>query len=61
LSSLRHPQVAELPRVSGGRVWLALFALAMLALTLTKTPIQHAAARELIPQMIQMIRQLFGK
>jgi hypothetical protein len=23
LSSLRHPQVAEWPRVSGGRMWLA--------------------------------------
>jgi membrane-associated protease RseP (regulator of RpoE activity) len=61
LSSLRHPQVAELPRVSGGRVWLALFALAMLALTLTPAPIQPGAARELIPQVIQMIKQLFGK
>src|SRR5579863_1568520 len=27
LSSLRHPQVAELPKVSGGRLWLAGFAL----------------------------------
>lgn len=61
LSSLRHPQVAELPRVSGGRVWLAIFALVMLALTLTPAPIQPGAARELIPQMIQMIKQLFGK
>jgi membrane-associated protease RseP (regulator of RpoE activity) len=65
LSSLRHPQVAELPRVSGGRVWLAFFALVMLILTLTRAPIQPGAARELIPQLvqavIQMIRQLFGK
>jgi hypothetical protein len=46
-------------------VWLALFALAMLALTLTPAPIQPGAARELIPQLIrgilQLIRQLFGK
>jgi membrane-associated protease RseP (regulator of RpoE activity) len=61
LSSLRHPQVAELPRVSGVRAWLALFALAMLSLTLTPAPFRHAAAREVIPQVIQMIRQLFGK
>jgi membrane-associated protease RseP (regulator of RpoE activity) len=65
LSSLRHPQVAELPRVSGGRVWLAFFALVMLILTLTPAPIQPGAAREVIPQLvqmvIQMIRQLFGK
>jgi len=61
LSSLRHPQVAELPRVSGVRVWLAFFALAMLAVTLTPAPFRHAAAREVIPQVIQMVRQLFGK
>ena len=30
LSSFRHPQVAEWPKVAGGRTWLALFALLML-------------------------------
>src|ERR1700691_3088288 len=61
LSSLRHPQVAEWPRVSGRRAWLGVFALLMLVLTLTPAPIQPGAARELIPQLIQMIRQLFAK
>jgi len=44
LTSFRHPQVAEWPRVSGGRTWLALFALIMLTLTLTPAPFAHASA-----------------
>jgi membrane-associated protease RseP (regulator of RpoE activity) len=48
LSSLRHPQVAEWPRVSGGRAWLAVFALLMLALTLTPAPFGHASVPEVV-------------
>ncbi len=48
LSSFRHPQVAEWPRVSGGRTWLALFALVMLALTLTPAPSAHASLPEVV-------------
>jgi membrane-associated protease RseP (regulator of RpoE activity) len=47
LSSFRHPQVAEWPRVSGGRKWLAVFALLMLALTLTPAPSAHASLAEM--------------
>jgi hypothetical protein len=50
VSSLRHPQVAEWPRVSGGRVWLATFALLMLALTLTPAPLAHSSLPEVIRQ-----------
>jgi Zn-dependent protease len=39
LSSFRHPQVADWPRVSGFRAWLAVFALLMLILTFTPTPL----------------------
>jgi hypothetical protein len=46
VSSLRHPQVAEWPRISGGRAWLAAFALLMLVLTVTPAPFAHSAARE---------------
>jgi membrane-associated protease RseP (regulator of RpoE activity) len=53
VSSFRHPQVAELPRVSGARVWLAVFALAMLILTLTPAPFQHAS----VPEMIRQFRE----
>jgi hypothetical protein len=45
-TSLRHPQVAEWPQVSGARLWLAMFALLMLALTLTPAPMAHMAVRE---------------
>jgi membrane-associated protease RseP (regulator of RpoE activity) len=46
ISSFRHPQVAEWPRISGGRTWLAVFALLMLVLTLTPAPFGHSAAQE---------------
>jgi hypothetical protein len=52
ISSFRHPQVAEWPRVSGGRTWLALLALLMLALTLTPAPFGHAS----LPEFIQQVR-----
>jgi membrane-associated protease RseP (regulator of RpoE activity) len=53
LSSLRHPQVAELPRVSGARAWLAVFALVMLVLTFKPAPIMHSS----VPEMIRQFRQ----
>jgi membrane-associated protease RseP (regulator of RpoE activity) len=53
LSSFRHPQVAELPRVAGARAWLALFALAMLTLTLTPAPFLHLS----VPEVIRQFRQ----
>jgi membrane-associated protease RseP (regulator of RpoE activity) len=43
-----HPQVAELPRVSGFRASLAVFALAMLVLTLTPAPFQHTSLPEIV-------------
>jgi membrane-associated protease RseP (regulator of RpoE activity) len=39
ISSFRHPQVAEFPKVSGKRLLLAAFALVMLAVTLIKKPV----------------------
>jgi membrane-associated protease RseP (regulator of RpoE activity) len=48
LSSLRHPQVAEWPKVSGTRLWLAVFALLMLVLTLTPAPFLHTSLPEVI-------------
>lgn len=53
LSSFRHPQVAEWPRVSGKRMWLALFALLMLVLTLTPAPFLHSS----LPEVIREFRQ----
>jgi membrane-associated protease RseP (regulator of RpoE activity) len=50
LSSFRHPQVAEWPKVSGVRAWLAVFALLMLALTLTPAPFVHASVPEVMQE-----------
>src|SRR5437879_10227129 len=48
ISSFRHPQVAEWPRVTGVRAWLAGFALVMLILTLTPAPFAHSSLREVV-------------
>lgn len=50
LSSLRHPQVAEWPRVSGPRLMLAVFAAAMLSLTFMPAPMAHSSLTEMIRQ-----------
>lgn len=46
VSSLRRPPVAEFPRVSGARSWLALFALCMLVCTLSPVPLGRHPLRE---------------
>ena len=51
LSSFRHPQVAEWPRVSGIRTWVAFLAVLTLALTLTPSPFAHASTTEFVQQM----------
>lgn len=56
LSSFRHPQVAGWPRVSGGRAWLAVFALLMLVLTLAPAPFAHATAPEFIRGVMEQWR-----
>jgi membrane-associated protease RseP (regulator of RpoE activity) len=50
LSSFRHPQVAEWPRVSGTRLWLAVFALFLLVVTLTPAPLAHSSLAEVAHQ-----------
>lgn len=59
LSSFRHPQVAELPRVSGMRAWLAGFALLMLVCTLTWAPSGHHALPETMRDLSQALRDLW--
>jgi membrane-associated protease RseP (regulator of RpoE activity) len=51
LSSLRHPQVAEWPRVSGARAVLAGFAVLMLVLTLPPTPFLHFSLQEILHEL----------
>ena len=48
ISSFRHPQVADWPRVSGARAWLAVFALVMLILTLTPAPFADSSLLKVI-------------
>ena len=51
VSSYRHPPVAQRPRVSGVRTWLAASALLMLALTITPAPFGGASVPEIIRQI----------
>jgi len=44
ISSFRHPHVAEWPKISGARMWLAGFALLILVLTLIPAPIVGSSA-----------------
>src|ERR1700736_3236847 len=52
LSSLRHPQVAEWPQVSGARTWLAIFALLMLVLPVIPAPFAHSS----VPDVVRQVR-----
>jgi Peptidase family M50 len=56
LSSLRHPQVAEIPRVRGGRIWMAGLALGMLALTLTPAPIKGSSIQMVVSNLWPEVR-----
>jgi len=58
VSSWRHPQVAEWPRVSGARLGLAVFALLLLALTLTPAPLGDAPLRDAARQSWEAVRHL---
>ena len=51
ISGMRHPMVAEWPGVSGGRRWLAVFALLMLILTLTPAPFAHSSLLQVLREM----------
>ncbi len=48
ISGMRHPLVPEWPAVTGGRRWLALFGLAMLALTFTPAPFAHSSLWQVV-------------
>ena len=48
ISSFRHPQVGEHPRVTGWRLWLAAFALIMLVVTIMPAPFVNGSLRTAI-------------
>jgi membrane-associated protease RseP (regulator of RpoE activity) len=58
VSSLRRPQVAEFPRVSGGRSWLALVALFMLVCTLNAAPLGRHPMSETLSDLWQALHDL---
>jgi len=51
ISGMRHPTVVEWPEVSGGRRWLAVFALLMLVLTLAPAPFANSSLLEVIHEL----------
>lgn len=51
ISGMRHPTVPEWPGVTGGRRWLALFALLMLVLTLTPAPFAGGSVLEVVREL----------
>ncbi len=61
ISGLRHPMVPEWPGVTGGRRWLAVFAIVMLILTLTPAPLAHSAWRDVWPDIRDALHQLLHK
>ncbi|MBV8890613.1 MAG: site-2 protease family protein [Acidobacteria bacterium] len=51
ISGMRHPTVPSWPSISGGRRWLAIFAIIMLVMSFTPTPLTHSSLREVIEQL----------
>jgi hypothetical protein len=60
VSSLRHPQVAEFPRVSGTRSWLAAFAVFMLVCTLNYAPLGVHPIPEITRELAPSVRDWFS-
>ena len=58
VSSLRRPVVAEFPRVTGARRWLALLALFMLVCTLSLAPLGNHPLRETMHDLWDTLREL---
>ena len=50
-TSVRHPMVAEWPEVTGGRRWLAVFALLMLILTFAPAPFGHSSLLDVLREL----------
>jgi Zn-dependent protease len=58
VSSLRRPLVAEFPRISGVRLWLAMLALFILVCTLSPAPLGHHPLRETLRDLWEALRDL---
>ncbi len=49
--TMRHPPVPREPAVAGGRRWVAVFGVLMLALSLTPAPFAHSSGHEVWPEI----------
>ena len=58
VSSLRRPQVAEFPRVSGVRLWFALLALFILVCTISLAPLGDYPLRKMLPDLWDTLRDV---
>jgi Zn-dependent protease len=56
ISSFRHPQVSDWPKVAGARIWLAGFALLMLILTMTPAPFAHLSLKEVAAPIVPSLK-----
>jgi membrane-associated protease RseP (regulator of RpoE activity) len=54
----RHPPVPVRPSVTGGRRWIAAFAVLMLVLSFTPAPFTHSSGREVWPEVREGVREL---
>jgi Zn-dependent protease len=58
----QHPPVPVRPSVTGGRRWVAAFAVLMLTLSFTPAPFTHSSGREVWPELrrdgVQLIHEL---
>jgi Zn-dependent protease len=61
LSSLRHPHVPEQPKITGGRRWLAAFAVVMLVLSFTPTPIEGISLKEVSQPAREWVKHLLHR
>ncbi|HLB90065.1 MAG TPA: site-2 protease family protein [Terriglobales bacterium] len=61
ISGLRHPMVMDWPGVTGGRRWLAAFALLMLVLTFAAEPFRmsggHGSLTEFLSGLVEFLRE----
>ena len=67
ISSFRHPQVGEWPKVSGKRLGLAIFALVMLVVTITPKPVaviadgkDQSSLKAIVHELKQELRRNHG-
>ena len=59
ITGMRHPMVIEYPGIGRAREWLAAFALLMLVLTFSPTPLAHNSVGELLVPLRSWLLERF--